>query len=97
METMLQAINRFRARGYHLDVVAASGGRLLCGTCGEVVDAQDAIVDDTVRFEGVSNPDDQAILIAITTSCGHRGIFCAAYGVYTGRDDGEVLQALSSR
>ena len=97
METMLQAINRLRARGYHVDVVAAPGGRLLCGTCGEVAHAEDASVDDTVRFEGVSNPDDQAILIAITTSCGHSGIFCAAYGVYTGRDEVEVLQALAPR
>jgi hypothetical protein len=97
METMLQAINRLRACGYRLDLFAVPGGRLRCGGCGEVVDARDAIVDETVRFEGVSNPDDQAILNAITTSCGHRGLFSAAYGVYTSIDNVDVLPALTVR
>jgi hypothetical protein len=97
METMMQAIGRFRARGYRLDFPSIPGGRLRCGACGEIVEAEDAIVDETVRFEGISNPDDQAILSAITLSCGHCGLFTAAYGVYTAADDIEVLQALVRR
>lgn len=97
METMTQAISRLRARGYRLDFSAIPGGRLRCSACGEVVDAEKALVDETVRFEGVSNPDDQAILSAITISCGHRGLFTAAYGVYTAADGVEVLRALVGR
>jgi hypothetical protein len=95
METMTEATDRLRVRGYRLDFPAIAGGRLRCAACGEIVEAEDAIVDETVRFEGISNPDDQAILSAITTSCGHRGLFTAAYGVYTSTDDVEVLQALT--
>lgn len=94
---MAQATSRLRAHGYRLDFSAIPGGRLRCGACGEIVDAEDAIVDETVRFEGISNPDDQAILSAITMSCGHRGLFTAAYGVYTATDDVEVLRALVRR
>ena len=95
METMLEAIGRLRTAGYQFDLSADIGGRLRCGACGELVDAHEAIVEETVRFEGTSNPDDQAILSAIVTPCGHRGLFSAAYGLYVSRDAMDVLQALS--
>jgi hypothetical protein len=50
-----------------------------------------------VRFEGVSNPDDQAILAAIMTPCLHAGLFSAAYGLYTTAIDADVLLALAVR
>lgn len=95
METLLEAIHRLRGSGYPLDLLSVSEGRLRCATCGELVDARDVVVDETVRFEGESNPDDEAILVALTTPCGHRGLFSAAYGPATAPDDVEVLQALS--
>jgi hypothetical protein len=97
METMLEAIRRLRTAGYQFDLSADVGGRLRCGGCGELVDAHEAIVEETVRFEGTSNPDDQAILSAVLTPCGHRGLFSAAYGLYVSRDAMDVLHALSRR
>ena len=97
METMLEAIRRLRDAGFQLDLVGVGGGRLRCGTCRMIFDAKEAVVEETVRFEGISNPDDQAILAALLTPCGHRGLFSSAYGVYAARDDVEVLQALASR
>jgi hypothetical protein len=95
METMLQAIRRLRAAGYPVDFVAVAPNQLRCGGCGIVFDGEAAKVDETVRFEGESNPDDQAILNAISAPCGHRGLFSAAYGVYTSRDESGALRALS--
>ena len=95
METMLEATHRLRAAGYQFDLSAEVGGRLRCGACGELVDARETVVEETVRFEGTSNPDDQAILSAVLTPCGHRGLFSAAYGLYVSRDAVDVLQALS--
>ena len=97
METMLEAIRRLRDADYQLDLVAVGGGRLRCGTCRMIFDAKEAVVEEIVRFEGISNPDDQAILSALLTPCGHRGLFSSAYGVYASRNDVEVLQALASR
>jgi hypothetical protein len=97
METMLQAIERLRARGYGLDLFPADRGRLRCGGCGEIFEADAATIDEIVRFEGVSNPDDQAILAAVVTPCGHRGLFSAAYGVYASADDAAALTALTVR
>jgi hypothetical protein len=97
MEMMLDAIARLRASGYDLDLVAVPGGGLRCGACGDVTDAATVTVDETVRFEGDSNPDDETILIAVTTRCGHRGLFSAAYGPDTPAADSAVLQALALR
>ena len=94
METMLKAVDRLRADGYLLDFSAISGGRLRCSDCGELIDAKDIVVKETVRFEGDSNPDDEAILIAVITPCGHRGLFRAAYGPTSTPNDVDVLHAL---
>ncbi len=95
METMVEAIGRLRASGYVHDFIAVGEHRLRCSGCGATVDAGDATVEETVRFEGESNPDDQAILEAVAAPCGHRGLFVAAYGVYTSSNESTALRALS--
>jgi hypothetical protein len=97
METMLEAIGRLRNDGYRLDLSVVAGSRLRCGECGTIFDANETVVEQTVRFEGISNPDDQAILGALLTPCGHRGLFSSAYGLYASREDTHVLQALARR
>ena len=94
MEAMLDALRRLRTAGYERDLRAVAGGRLRCGACGSVFEGSEVIVTEIVRFEGISNPEDQAILDAVITPCGHRGLFSAAYGVYASPDDVGVLLAL---
>ena len=69
------------------------GARVRCPACDSAVDAHRAVVEETVRFEGDSNPDDEQILLAITLPCTHRGLFRAAFGPNSAADDGEVLRA----
>ncbi len=91
---MLEAVARLQALGYDLELRAASGGRLHCPACDAAVDASFAVVDDTIRFEGDSNPDDESVLVALTLPCGHRGLFSAAFGMAASPDDAAVLRAL---
>jgi len=44
------------------------------------------------RFEGVSDPDDMAIVYAIETRSGVRGILVDAFGVYSDPTIGAALQ-----
>jgi hypothetical protein len=39
-------------------------------------------VDEVHRFEGMTNPDDSAVLFAISSSSGIKGLLVDAYGVY---------------
>jgi hypothetical protein len=94
VEAMLQALGRLRRAGYELDLRAVAGGRLRCPACGMLVHGSDVTVTETVRFEGISNPEDQAILDAVIAPCGHRGLYSSAYGLYASADDVAVLQVL---
>jgi hypothetical protein len=94
METVLDARTRLRAAGFTTDLSAAPRNRLCCPACGATVDAAGCTVVDIVRFEGESNPDDEAILVALISPCGHRGLFICAYGQSIGADAADVLRAL---
>jgi len=51
-------------------------------------------VDKVLRFEGMSNPDDNSILYAITTSNGRKGILTDGYGVSGGQISKTILDKL---
>src|SRR3954454_10560841 len=56
-ETLTDAMQRFRGRGYEVDFAATSDGLLRCLACDAVYDPAVIGIDHTVRFEGDSNPD----------------------------------------
>lgn len=51
-------------------------------------------VDKILRFEGMSNPDDNAILYAITTKNLKKGILIDGYGISGGQISKELLGKL---
>jgi hypothetical protein len=95
METLTDAMSRLRRAGYVADFSATDDGRLACGACGITVAPDDLAIEEIVRFEGESNPDDQAILLAISCKGGCRGQYTAAYGPDTPPADAEVLRRLA--
>ena len=92
--TLTNSINRLRAAGYTHDLRATDDGMLRCEQCGAVEDPATMGVDETVRFEGPSDPADEAILFAVTMPCGHRGVLPATYGKDTEPDVVEVVKRL---
>ena len=95
METLTEAMHRLRANGYVHDLRAAQGGQLRCRTCESLNDPESVSIAETVRFEGDSNPDDEAILIAISCPGGCLGQFSAAFGPTAAALDTKVLQRLA--
>lgn len=93
METMSEATARLRAAGY-VENWIAEDGKLRCLTCTATYDPVSVTVDEVVRFEGPSDPGDEAILFALSGPCGHRGQFSAAYGPETSVEDVRVIVAL---
>lgn len=51
-------------------------------------------VDKFLRFEGMSNPDDNAILFAITTSDGKKGTLLDGYGISSGQVSKKMMKKL---
>jgi len=52
------------------------------------------VIDEVVRYEGESNPDDEAILLAMRCGCDQQGLCSAAYGANASTGDIAVLQRL---
>jgi hypothetical protein len=96
-EPLTSAIERLRAHGYTEDFHATDDGRIACSTCGATEDPATMQVDHTGRFEGPSDPGDEAILMAITCQCGARGLYSAAYGPAASAADADVLARFAQR
>ncbi len=57
----------------------------------------DIRVDEIVRFENTSDPDDQAILYAVSSdSKGVKGIFVESFGVYNEELSSEMTERLKA-
>lgn len=93
METMSEATVRLRAAGY-IENWIAEDGKLRCFTNTATYEPESVTVDEVVRFEGPSDPGDEAILFALSGPSGHRGQFSAAYGPETSVEDVRVILAL---
>ncbi|HKZ04633.1 MAG TPA: hypothetical protein VJU81_04110 [Methylomirabilota bacterium] len=71
---------------------ALTGDKLRALISGKTYAAGDLRVREIYRFEGVSNPDDMAILYAIETRGGVRGTLTDAFGVYATPGMGEFME-----
>lgn len=94
METLSQAMARLEQAGYTEDVWAGEDGLLHCSGCGSTCDPAEVAIDHLVRFEGDSNPDDEAVLFAL--DCGeHKSLYPVAFGPNTPPDDVTAVAALT--
>lgn len=95
--TVVQELAALRTRGYVADLRITDAGELRCDTCGHTVRPGDAVVESTARFEGASNPDDQAVVFGLRCGgCAVRGVLVAAYGPTATAEEAAVVTALRS-
>ncbi|MEZ5238981.1 MAG: hypothetical protein R2716_08515 [Microthrixaceae bacterium] len=96
METMAEATNRLARSGYTAQFLVHHDG-VECRECHCTVGPEELTVDETVRFEGMSNPDDEAVLFAISAECGHKGTLVASYGPDMTADEAAMVSRLHER
>lgn len=95
MDAPLEVVAGLRAAGFVADLNVSPDGLLVCGYCGTRHDASTLDVERVSRFEGASNPDDQLIMFAARTTCGHAGIYSSAYGCDASPADVTAIGRLS--
>ena len=92
-ETVSAAITQLAAEGYTVDFSRRAHG-LHCPACGEGHPAEAAQVEKVYRYEGASDPDDQAIVLGLRCpGCGAKGVLVSGYGPST--DPNEIAFILS--
>lgn len=95
--SLSQTMNELRGEGYVEDFNLQQNC-LECRNGRFKVFADEFKIDKYYRFEGDSNPSDQAILYAISSDRhGLKGILVNAYGIYSEAVTDEMLQKLDIR
>lgn len=79
-DTLLEALNDLKARGFTLDF-KLNHDCIECGESGQL-DPTAFEITEVYRFEGMTSPDDSAVLYAIEGKNGMKGVLIDAYGVY---------------
>ena len=94
--TLACAVDGLTRRGFTEDFRAIDG-RLRALGAGQAFAAADLVIREFHRFEGISDPDDMAIVYAIESKSGVRGTFADAFGVYADPVTAAVLGAIPMR
>jgi hypothetical protein len=92
-----EAVAALTAQGYTDELIVKPEGLMAVGKDG-VEDVRSAIVDQIYRFEGDSDPADEAIVLGVhCPTLGVRGVVVSAYGPLIDPDHEAVLRALVER
>jgi len=91
-DTVSQAINGLKERGYTLDFNLKPNG-LECE--GQKFNPKEFEITEFHRFEGNSDPGDEAVVYAIESKNGRKGVLVNAFGVYSESLSDEMIKKLS--
>lgn len=90
-ETVSQAVQDLQQRGYELDF-NLQDNCLVCHT--DQFGTDEFEITECYRFEGASDPADEAIVYGVEASNGLKGILVNGYGIYSDRLSSEIEQKL---
>jgi hypothetical protein len=97
METLSQAVERLTGAGYRDDFRAERGGLRAVAT-GCLHQPESLAIDELVRFEGASDPGDEAVLLALRCDLhGTKGTYVVAFGPSVDPLDAEMVRRLKDR
>ena len=91
-DTVTEAVEGLRNRGYTLDFNLTEN----CLVCNEQkFDISDFEIVEVYRFEGNTDPADEAIVYAIESNDGKKGILVSGYGISADSISSEMAKKLS--
>ncbi len=96
-ETVSEAINDLAKRGYTSDFKVLSDKEcLICNKTAAQLSPDDFEIDETYRFEGNTDPGDEMIIHAISsTKYNIKGIVVNGYGMYSDAATSKIVARLN--
>lgn len=92
--TVLEAINKLREQGFNLDFNLAEN----CIVCNsQKFQPDDFEIVEVYRYEGNTDPADEAAVYGIESKSGLKGILVTGYGAYSEAMSNEILEKLNKR
>lgn len=95
-ETLVQAINDLKARGYDRDFNLRENC-IECSVSGTQLSASDFEITETYHFDGSTDVDDEVVLYAIASKSGLKGTLVNAYGTYADATSDDLIAKLHFR
>jgi hypothetical protein len=93
--TLLEALAQLRAAGFDRDMFVTEDAMVRCGSCHHDAAPADLDLLHLIRLEGVSDPSDEAAVLALTCRvCGAKGTAVVRFGPEAGPQDDAVLAAV---
>ena len=89
--TVTEAINQLKQQGFTLDLNLEQS-QFKAGE--QAFAADDFEIVDLYRYEGASDPADEATVYALASKTGVKGVFVSGYGISTDDASTEVLKKL---
>lgn len=94
-DTLSEAVNDLIARGYK-DELTLHDECVVCHGNNTSLHPDEFIIDEFHRFEGDSNPSDESIVYAISsTKHKVKGLLVNAFGLYAGRLNQAMVKKLA--
>jgi hypothetical protein len=92
--TVTDAIKAFKLQGFVLDLNLEENQ---IRSLGGALSIEDFEIVAFYKYEGDSDPADGAMVYAIESNLGHKGILVTGYGIYTSSISEKLLKKLSFR
>lgn len=89
--TVTEAIEQLKKQGFTLDL-NLNQGHFACGD--QNFSAEDFEIVDLYRYEGPSDPGDEATVYALASKSGLKGILVSGYGISADEPSDETLKKL---
>jgi hypothetical protein len=95
-DTVVEAVRGLKQRGYSIDF-NLEPGRLVCHQTPLSLAPADFEITEVYRFEGNSDPADEAAVYAIESVNGQKGLLVTGYGISAEGVGEEMVEKLTSR
>lgn len=95
-DTVTEAVSGLKSRGYTIDFNLEKDC-ITCHKSGLSLKPSDFEITEVYRFEGSSDPADEAVVYAIESKKGEKGILVNGFGVSADETDSELIGKLNVR
>jgi len=96
MQTVLEIIQSLRKKNYS-ENFEIKHGKIYAKNSGMNFKPEELIIEKTYRYEGDSNPSDNAIVYAITAKNGAKGYLLDSYGAYSDAGLAKIISNIPVR
>ena len=95
-DTLSEAVNGLKGRGYTIDF-NIKDNFVICDVTPLALSPDEFVIAEFYRFEGNTDPADEAVVYAIESKHGHKGILVNGYGPEADTAGADLVKKLRER